>query len=884
MSVCNWKVNECTRASLLENSLAYELLPQGRMLTDKVGNEINCLLNIDYLMPKGSTQLSKGSYRKLIESTETHHTLAFSCEIEERETGSSALLMSPRNQLAVKRPFMLGYWSNEFATSLTTLPVKSGAFDALAISHPPNDLSGQTINQLKDQYHFRFVGINATKEFCSQTYKHDDILSTIDFVSYSALAALTDLAGFSALLKSAAQFKVPVVCKIESEELLLYSTERLSQIVTGWLRGYSHITIGGTPLLPERSSDRKSVIQLCQISELGQEYGENLLEVSLKLPQLFQNTSFVINALGPSDISRFRLAKNASPALAFWSALEEKGIANALPAPRSDIGRESFRASKSSLIRLNDDDNSAFATRNLTSEELIHLDAQSCAFKVHEHTPIGHLVLLDPVRQGEGVRCYGQTIGVAAHDLYRGQRISSENLVALPLLKDPLRNVIGFAKTSITQGDPIFRGEVDHELPLSISTEGWRPPPTDWKPQIIGFENEFMGYRRASGRVGLRQYIAIVSQVGCTEAMTESYIPKIRVELKDRYPEIDVVVVSHGFGCSHTENATSILPLLVNRLAANDNVGAVIWMGLGCQQLQQDNLIQLTDSLAVSEKKPERWIVAQNEKNEFYTLRKSVLALAEQLAEQTRQKFSVSDLMCFVECGGSDGLSGVTANPLVGRVSRLLAAQGATILIGETTELPAEHFLQWSESESVAHACLSAKVSYNRYLAAFGGDERFNPVRGNKEGGISTALHKALGSAQKIAGIPIRECVPYGGLATRNLAGVSFVDATSNDPRSVTARVMAGATLGFFTSGRMTPWGSSIAPTIKISTNSARARLKADWVDFDAGRMISEGASIDDLTQELYRLTLRVANGAITQSERLGTTGIELWLPGTGFQ
>lgn len=851
------------------HSLACEQIAPGETLRNSRGEPIRHLLEADALFSPAGFLAGKGDALKLFRELQRNSALA----VAVTPAVDGSLPRFPE-ALGAYQPYIWSRYSAE------TLPPVAPVCDAISVSTSVDHFPAEQLHYLRSSGSFQHCGVELRLLGTESSDAVNRLLACIDFISVRTDQLITAPQAWSEVLSAAARNKVAIICSPVDHQIFSLSSRELEHFLSSWLRGSAALQWEGRNLAPDVTEDRAIAHQIQLFHSLCEEFGENMLNAGLKFARLYQENALLSATTSVDQLHRLEKRSSTVPPAAFWQALSQHSMLGIPILPGAETRAAELHIPD--LLQIHPNDNSAFAARHLGGGQEFSVGTKTV--KTKEATPVGHLILLTPLQKDDAVVCYGRTIGIAASNLERGERISSEKLIALPVIGDPLAGVIGRTRAPLTAGSPVSLNQLDRNLEISVSTAEWRAPPTAWRPDPLPQQSEFLGYRRAPGRAGIRQYISIISQVGCTEAMTDSYLPAIREQLRNRYPHMDLVAVSHGFGCSHTENATRILPRLVNHLSENDNIGAVVWMGLGCQQLQQDGLVQLSGLNPPGYRKPERWIVAQNQPSEFRTLRNAVLDLAEQISHQKRELIPVSDLMSFVECGGSDGLSGVTANPLVGRVSRMLAAHGATIMIGETTELPAEHFLEWSASEQVARDCLSAKIKYNRYLSQFGGDERYNPVRGNKDGGISTALHKALGSAQKIAGIPIRECVSYGEKSSRNLAGVSFVDATSNDPRSVTARVIAGATLGFFTSGRMTPWGSSIAPTIKVATNTERAKLKADWVDFDAGRMISEGASLEDLAAELYSLTLRVANGGITQAERLGTTGVELWLPDTGFQ
>ncbi len=699
-----------------------------------------------------------------------------------------------------------------------------------------------------------------------------------DFVTVSPDDILAAPQEAERLLEAIQRCKRAIVYKIERCSPLFECTDaELEGQLVQWLRYQKPIRIGGNELDPANTEHRQLVRTIQYLVAVCQSHGVTPMQVAHSIATRDRAVTTLL-APGCAEELQRSLNEVSSPvAPSVWDALEGAGI---IASSEQGIVREPEGPLQ--LVHINSRDVVAFAPCVLRRGA--EVGCEGASITILDDTPTGHMVALKEISSGEPVVCYGAPIGVANQLIVPGGKVTSANLDPLPVIDDSLRTAIGTVTEAVPANGVVTWGMLNRNLPYEPDLSGWKAPSTEWKPSKQPSMGTFEGYRRAPGRFGVRQVIAVISQVGCTEAMTEQLMPQLRNELQSRHPHMQLVNVAHGMGCSHTANVAERLPHLIKQIANNDNIGAIVWMGLGCQQVQQSNIVSVDSLLNPPIRKPERWIVAQNEPSEYRALRNAVLELSDEIGSQRREVVPVSELMAFVECGGSDGLSGVTANPLVGQVARMIAAQGASIMIGETTELPEEHFREWCTSEDVLRECLVAKMRYNRYLAEFGGDERFNPVHGNKAGGLSTALHKARGAAEKIAGIPVKECVSYGESASRRLGGVSFVDAPSNDPISVTARMLSGATIGWFTSGRMTPWGSSISPTIKVGTNTERSGLKKDWVDFDAGRLVSAGASMADLAEELYRLTLSVANGALTKSERLGTTGVQLWLPHSGLQ
>lgn len=682
-----------------------------------------------------------------------------------------------------------------------------------------------------------------------------------------------------------------LICEGAVCSSLALSLAEFNSRVAGWLDGRQELVVFNSILSEASPTDQALVKRLQDLLAIAAEFGVDLLGIVRGLPALYVDQATIVACRHTEEFAAEIKAVTAPLPIGLLEELRSRNFVLSDQVFRSDIGPKEIadqRTLAQPLFRVHPSDNVAAALIQLEAGAKITADSMSLNIETKEAIVAGHFFTLVDIAKSQEVICYGQAIGLAKTDLPVGLAITAERLDPLLTIQDEYKDAIGLVSTQGAEQVVVRWSNLERKLPIQVNLSEFKPASEDFAPKNLFPETHFMGFRRPNGRAGVRQQIAIVSQVGCTEPLMDVHLPRLKQELQKRYPHMDLVMVKHGLGCSQTQNATTLLPSLVKNLAENDNVGAILWLGLGCQQLQQENLVQLVkfgkQPAEPVRKVPEAWLVSQNLENDYRALLKAMLGLAEEIGGQERELIEIADLIFFTECGGSDALSGVTANPLVGASVRHLAAKGATVMIGETTELPDDIFLNWCINEKVATKCLEAKILYNRYLAQFGGDERFNPVKGNKDGGLSTSLHKALGAAQKIANIPIKECISYGSRATPRLGGACFVDSTSADSRSVTAKVIAGANLGVFTSGRMTPWGSSIAPTLKIGTNSPRARTKADWNDFDAGRMISEGATIDDLSREFFLQILRTASGALTQAELNNSVGSELWLPGTGFQ
>lgn len=474
-------------------------------------------------------------------------------------------------------------------------------------------------------------------------------------------------------------------------------------------------------------------------------------------------------------------------------------------------------------------------------------------------------VAVVPIRAGELVR-----EGVrAAVDIPAGHKIALREIAA----GEPVRKYgwpIGRATTAIEPGDHVHSHNLATAL-AGVEAYAYDPAPPEPLPPPSG--STFLGYRRKDGRVGTRNEIWVLCTVGCV-ARTAQKI----AEAGDRrfHGRVDgVVALTHPFGCSQLGGDLEATRAMIAALAGHPNAGGVLILGLGCENNQ---LQALLDSAPHLDHERLRAFSAQASEDEIEEGLAAVEALVAIAETDRRTPCPISDLVVGVKCGGSDGLSGLTANPLVGRIADKVCADGGTVVLTEIPEIfGAERLLMArAADQAVFDGVVSVVDGFKRYFLDHGEPVSENPSPGNIAGGITTLEEKSLGAVQKAGRGQVTEVIRYGEQAHR--PGVVLLEAPGNDAVSSTALTAAGCTVILFTTGRGTPLGFP-APTLKIATNSGLAQRKPRWIDFDAGR-IAGGESLDTAAHRLMDLVLATASGQVTRAEENGEREIALWKRG----
>lgn len=452
--------------------------------------------------------------------------------------------------------------------------------------------------------------------------------------------------------------------------------------------------------------------------------------------------------------------------------------------------------------------------------------------------PVGHKVAVRAVKAGDPVHKYGHVIGYATHDIAEGDHVHSHNLEY---------------------------GE--HEAPESDADAR-----TSFSP-VLPERTTFMGYRRSDGRAATRNVVAVVSTVNCSATVCQQIAGAVdSMGLLDEFSDVDAVVpVTHQTGCGM--NAGSSLERLRRTLAGyagHANVGGVLVVSLGCE------VNQMTDFIAEIPRRddlPIRQLAIQEHGGSRATVKAGIEAVRELAAEIShvrREPISVSELILGTNCGGSDGWSGITANPALGVASDLLVAAGGSSVLAETPEIyGAEDLLLARAVDNDVRTKLQGFVTRWEGDAEITGDSLDNnPSPGNKAGGITTILEKSLGAVAKSGHAPLSAAYEYAEPITTH--GLGFMDTPGYDPVSVTGLIAGGAHVVCFTTGRGSALGYALTPVIKISTNSALYERMPEDMDINAGDILTDGVSLEEKGLEIYNRILDVASGERTCSEGLG--------------
>ena len=494
--------------------------------------------------------------------------------------------------------------------------------------------------------------------------------------------------------------------------------------------------------------------------------------------------------------------------------------------------------SNQSVIRLNSADNLVIALVDLPAgAQPGGLDTPTT-----QAIPRGHKIATRPIAVGEQVIRYGQIIGEATSDIAPGAHIHSHNL-----------------------------GMGPHTDDYAIGSES-RPLPA-LPPR------EFMGYHRADGQVGTRNYIGILTSVNCSGSVARFIAEAAEKDpVLSAMPNIDgFVPIVHNTGCgmSGVNEGYDTLMRTLKGYARNANFGGILLVGLGCEVMQVPNLV------GQGRLRPDgnfRYMTIQQTGGTRATIAaglKVLREMAEVASHTARAPAPVSKLMIGLQCGGSDGYSGITANPALGHMSDLLVQMGGTTILSETPEIyGAEHLLtRRAVSKEVGEKLLERIQWWEDYTARNGGEMDNNPSPGNKKGGLTTILEKSLGAVAKGGTAPLVGVYKFAEPITT--PGFTYMDSPGYDPCSVTGQIASGATMIIFTTGRGSVSGYKPSPCIKLATNSEMYARMAEDMDINCGDILTNGVSIAAKGTEILEKVIAVASGARTFSEELGFGGAE---------
>lgn len=501
------------------------------------------------------------------------------------------------------------------------------------------------------------------------------------------------------------------------------------------------------------------------------------------------------------------------------------------------------------FIKIHENDNVVVALQNIAQGTVLQIQMQNdnadgmqtesagiLAVTALEEIPAGHKMAIRDIAQGCEVIKYGYCIGNAKEDIRKGQWIHTHNV------KTALGDLLTYTYEPV---DGVSKG-----CEAAICNE-------------VKKEATFMGFHRPDGKVGVRNEIWIIPTVGCVNNVATAIAKQANAFVKGSVEE--VIAFPHPYGCSQMgddqENTRKILADLIN----HPNAGGVLVLGLGCEN---SNIDVLKPYIGNYDENRVKFLVAQETEDEIADSVEIIKGLIDYAAGFEREPISVSKLIIGMKCGGSDGLSGITANPLVGRFSDMLIAQGGTTILTEVPEMfGAETILMnRCESEELFDKTVELINDFKNYFKSHNQTIYENPSPGNKKGGISTLEDKSLGCTQKAGSAPVKGVLAYG--ETVKTPGLNLLSAPGNDLVASTALAAAGAHIVLFTTGRGTPFASPV-PTMKISTNSRLAGKKSNWIDFNAGVLV-EGSSWAEESQKFFDYVVEVASGKKVCSEAAG--------------
>ncbi len=464
---------------------------------------------------------------------------------------------------------------------------------------------------------------------------------------------------------------------------------------------------------------------------------------------------------------------------------------------------------------------------------------------------MGHKVALVPIDQGGRVIRYGQTIGFATSAIEPGDWIHTHNLTA---------------------------GEFSRQYEYSTDIP---PDPTP----IVG--RTFQGYRRASGKVGTRNYIAVVSSVNCSATVCKHIAQRFDRELLAQYPNIDGIIpltYKHGCGIQFGGDDHRQLARTQAGFALHPNVGAYLIIGLGCETASIPFLVDQGGLVQISSPRNQRRLppilVMQELGGTTKTINAGIRQVAELLPQVNnvqRETIPASEIILGLNCGGSDGNSGVTANPALGVASDMLVAAGGAAVLAETPEVyGAEHLLiRRARNRQIGEKLAERIRWWEQYAAMFGTRLDNNPSPGNKEGGLTTIYEKSLGAVAKGGSTALNGVYLYGEAVTSR--GFTFMDTPGFDPVSITGLVAGGCNVVAFTTGRGSCFGCKPTPSIKIATNTPMYERMIDDMDINAGTILT-GTPLEEVGREIFEFVLEVASGRKTKSE-LADVGEEEFAP-----
>lgn len=480
---------------------------------------------------------------------------------------------------------------------------------------------------------------------------------------------------------------------------------------------------------------------------------------------------------------------------------------------------------KTKYLKINSADNVAVAIEPLKQGESIVVDG--AVVSIIEDIPAGHKVALKNFVEGENVIKYGYPIGHVLKDRPKGSWLNENHIKT---------NLAGLLEYTYAP----------HAVNLDIPDRGLT----------------FKGYRRKNGDVGVRNEIWIIPTVGCVNGIVTQLADKLREETKGKGVDA-IVAFPHNYGCSQMGDDHENTKKILRDMVLHPNAGGVLVVGLGCENNQPDIFKEFVGEVDDSRI---RYMVAQKCEDEISEGMKLLHGIYKEVKKDVRTDIPLSELRVGLKCGGSDGFSGITANPLLGLFSDFLIAQGGTSVLTEVPEMFGAETILMNRcaDRKLFDQTVSLINNFKDYFLSHGEPVGENPSPGNKAGGISTLEEKALGCTQKCGKSLVRGVMDYG--ERLEVKGLSLLSAPGNDLVASTALAACGCHIVLFTTGRGTPFGTFV-PTMKVSTNSTLAKQKPTWIDFNAG-VIVEDEPMEKTLERFIDYVIRVASGETVNNEK----------------
>ncbi|RKS85710.1 D-altronate dehydratase [Orbus hercynius] len=479
------------------------------------------------------------------------------------------------------------------------------------------------------------------------------------------------------------------------------------------------------------------------------------------------------------------------------------------------------------IIKINGSDNVIIALEALSQGDVLPIGTEQIT--VLQNIPVGHKVAIQAINQGENIIKYGFPIGHATAAIKIGEHVHTDNVATNlgELNEYQYQPVVAKAKTTLA----------DREVQI---------------------------YRRKNGLVGIRNQLWIIPTVGCVNGIAQLISKKFIAQLAKQGDDFDdVYVLTHPYGCSQLGQDHLNTRTILQDMVKHPNAGATLVIGLGCENNQ---LKVFRETLGDYDADRVGFMILQEEADEITTGLDHLNTLYQKMKTDKRVNGKLSEVKFGLECGGSDGLSGITANPLLGKFSDYVISHGGTSVLTEVPEMFGAETILMAHcvDESTFDKTVNMVNHFKRYFIEHNQPIYENPSPGNKAGGITTLEDKSLGCTQKAGSSQVVDVLEYGERLTR--AGLNLLSAPGNDAVATSALIAAGCHMVLFSTGRGTPYGGFV-PTVKLATNTRLANKKPTWIDFNAGRLV-EGVTMDLLLQQFIDLIVDIANGKLSCNEK----------------